>query len=332
MELRNFPFIAQTLPLARAAKYGLLGWTAHRRTVRFRPDQDEPLSPAPAFIIGCGRSGTTLLGQIFERHPGVRYYFEPYHAWAAIDPWADVTNLYFNLPARFVMESNDSSEEKARRFRRFFRARRAATMKLVVEKTPHNAVRIGYIDALAPGAKFIHSVRDGVDVARSISRLATTNRYRITGRTLNQWWGIEDAKWKAIVRDGTRTGCFAAELSQLYTHEARGAYEWLISQVEVDRRRDLLGDRLFELTYDSLVRSPATELPKICRFLGLECSDEWLGWAMTIIDRPKSPPCREIVLPPRICRAFNHYQSRWRFSGRARPDGVQSNSRNAAAA
>ena len=36
----------------------------------------------------------------------------------------------------------------------------------MLEKTQFNACRIGYLDALSPGCKFIHLVRDGVDVVR----------------------------------------------------------------------------------------------------------------------------------------------------------------------
>jgi hypothetical protein len=39
-----------------------------------------------AIILGCGRSGSSIFGELFERLPGYRYYFEPhFEAWPEMD-------------------------------------------------------------------------------------------------------------------------------------------------------------------------------------------------------------------------------------------------------
>src|ERR1700728_2369929 len=81
---------------------------------------------------------------------------------------------------------------------------------LMLEKTPFNACRIGYLDALSPGCKFIHLVRDGVDVVRSIDRLSRDRTYQILGRRdMNRWWGRGGCKWTALSTDGFARNYFA---------------------------------------------------------------------------------------------------------------------------
>lgn len=157
-------------PYARAVKYALLYRRARRQAERDRPGRAGRPTPPLAFIFACGRSGTTVLGKIFAAHPDVRYLFEPYHSWAAIDPRTDMLQLYVESDGRCLMDAADVNENIRTRFRRVIREANADPgVKLVMEKTPINALRLGYLMELAPDAKFIHIVRDGVDVARSIA-------------------------------------------------------------------------------------------------------------------------------------------------------------------
>jgi hypothetical protein len=60
-----------------------------------------------------------------------------------------------------------------RRSRRLFYVKLRSTL---LEKSPINAMRIGYLNALASGATFVHIVRDGIDVASSLERVATLTK------------------------------------------------------------------------------------------------------------------------------------------------------------
>jgi len=306
-------------PLARALKYGFLKRLAERRASRISGANDGLAQQAMAFIIGCGRSGTTVLGEVLEKHPSILYFFEPYHLWATVDPITDVTNLYSQSPAKFILDANDCTHDAQRRFNLLFmeRAHRAGS-PLIVEKTPFNAARIGYLESLKPESKFVHIIRDGVDVARSIARLSEDNSYQIAGKPdRSRWWGHNDSKWTAIARDGKRMKYFAGEVDQLSDFAAKGAYEWLVSLAEVDSWRKRLGNRLMEITYDRLTTDPRGTIADICDFLSVPKSDAWLDLAIQKIDGTRHNPGSQVLLPPAMCEEFNRRQIRWGFAGRA---------------
>ncbi len=64
------------LSLARAMKLDSRYWFARARSIlpRLPSCNDRP----PLFVIGCGRSGTTFLGDVLGSHPKSAYMFEPY--------------------------------------------------------------------------------------------------------------------------------------------------------------------------------------------------------------------------------------------------------------
>lgn len=306
-------------PVLRALKFRAMLARAQRRAARPSEFDESPPGPPPGFIVACGRSGTTLLGKIFRTHPEICYLFEPYHLWAAIEPRTDVTNLHVRVDGLFIMREGDATDETRRRFNRLiFGARRDSGKRLVVEKTPHNIARLGFLEALAPGASYIHIVRSGIDACRSIDRLARANAYRIAGRPRhNSWWGEDESKWKALARDGASAGYFPEEVGTLTGHDQRGAYEWLVSLGEADRFRDRLGPRLREITYPRLTGDAAGTIRALCEHLGASCPRDWLDAAAALVEDERRNPGAALILPRRMAGAFNAAMERYGFEGRA---------------
>jgi len=304
---------------ARAIKYGAKKWAADQRISRTSASGDAASDVRSAYLIGCGRSGTTICGAVLQKHPNVHYFFEPYHLWATIDSTIDVLNLYHVGAARLLLDSQHCTPEAKRRFRQLLlepARRRGAS--LMIEKTPVNACRIGYLDALSPGCKFIHLVRDGVDVARSIDRLSRDRSYGILGRPdLNRWWGRGGCKWTALSTDGFASNYFNDEIHLMLNYETKGAYEWLVSLAEIDRWRSRLGDRLLEINYEELTSQPEKTLKQICEFLELPADDKWLRSAVARFDKPRHNYGVPLVLSPKMAQAFNAAQERFNFPNRA---------------
>jgi hypothetical protein len=253
-------------------------------------------------------------------HPQIRYLFEPWHLWRVVDSRTDVANILGPTDAQIIMGGDACTADMRRRFRRLFLENASAHKALCVEKTPQNAMRIGLLEKLAPGAKYIHIVRDGVEVASSIARLAETNLYELAFRNnYNQWWGERDSKWNALKRDGAAAGYFPSEVDFLDQHVTRAAYEWLVSLGEIDRQRVALGDRLQELRLVDLEARPEQILLQIANFLGTSSDPKWISRAVRLIKRKRHREVAPLTLPPAMCAAFNAYQERFGFAGRAVP-------------
>lgn len=313
-------------PFARTPFYATRGIRARikARVGTLPTSNDRP----PIFIIGCGRSGTTLLGELFAAHPAVRYRYEPYHLWAAMEPTTDFLQLYSRGEHRCLLDAESVTDTARRRFRILMSAPPGFTF---VEKSPINALRIGYVDAVAPDCHFVHIVRDGIDVVRSIARLAGVTRKMAFRPPLNEWWGVGNAKWAALERDGCAQGYYPDEVRRLKTDGQRGAYEWLVSLREVDRWRQRLGSRLVEIRYQDLVDDPRRVLRAVMEPVGLTCPGPWLDYASATVKPADLATSRlPFVLPDQMCKDFNTLQASFGFGGRATPrnpdDGPNSDS------
>ncbi|MBK7403447.1 MAG: sulfotransferase [Phycisphaerales bacterium] len=310
-------------PYARTAKLRLLKRRAERlaRTPVAAERGEDPALPPPVFIFACGRSGTTILGKLFGCHPEVVYLREPYHLWATIEPALDVTNLHVRTPPRLWWDASDATDHIRARFARLVLGERERSgRRVLMEKTPHNAYRIGLLEALTGGrARFVHIVRDGVDVARSIDRLATNQPYRMAGRPdYNQWWGSNELKWKRLQAEGPGRGHFSNdEVARLTGQAQRGAYEWLTSLGEADRWRPVLGERLLEITYPTLTGDTGATLRRLAEHVGASVPEAWLAEAGAMVSDERKNKGKELALPARMAAQFNHYQERHGFGNRA---------------
>ena len=98
----------------------------------------------PVFVIGCGRSGTTVLGQILGRHPRLAYLNEPRDIWL-YEPRTDIWSASAHARrGRLRLSADDVQPAAAARIRRAFAAEvRLQRAERLVEKLPINAFRVG---------------------------------------------------------------------------------------------------------------------------------------------------------------------------------------------
>ncbi|HLX89396.1 MAG TPA: sulfotransferase [Acidimicrobiales bacterium] len=145
--------------------------------VTVEPDAGEsPDLPAPEllFVLGSARSGTTWLAGSLQAHPGVGGIGEA-ESWL-FEMLAPLWQLAQDDGALGAHVAVSQTIEAVRRFcDRLFAAalrRNAPNAHLFVEKTPGHIRHLAMLAAVYPDARYVHLLRDGRAVARSLSGMA----------------------------------------------------------------------------------------------------------------------------------------------------------------
>lgn len=107
-------------------------------------------------ITGLGRGGTSIMGQVFSKHPRVEFRHERSGTWLA---------QHLGIPLMGRLEPECATEAMKARARAW--AQPKDCNKLLVEKDPRHVHRLGFLRRLWPEAKFIYMVRDPRDLACS---------------------------------------------------------------------------------------------------------------------------------------------------------------------
>jgi sulfotransferase family protein len=215
------------------------------------------------FIVGCPRSGTTLLSRIVDAHPQIAVLPETH--WIpnvarmsiGIGPDRLVTDElsewligHFRFPrmqlepaeVRALVEPGVTYPEFVAALFDLYGRKRGKP--LVGEKTPHYVAEIPTLHALFPDARFVHLIRDGRDVCLSA----------LTWERMAEHFARRFRTWR---EDPVVTSAL-----------------WWRSFVTLGRAGAELGPGLYrEVRYEALVRRPEEECRRLCSFLEVEYDD-----------------------------------------------------------
>jgi hypothetical protein len=242
-----------------------------------------------AFILGCGRSGTSILGRLLSKHADITYLNDQWMLWAQTLPEFDICGRVPYDPAYLppvALAAEHATPNVRERFLPALEARRRGKAVLV-EKLAVNNFRIPFLLALAPDAYLISIVRHGVEVAHSIEQRAT----------LGKWYGPSERKWTCLCEHARRAGLehLLPLCGDFYT---RGLLEWRMSTDAADAVINALRPpRLLRIRYEELVVDPVGVCERLERFLGVLPRPVMRRFAAEMIAR-RSPPADARPTPP----------------------------------
>lgn len=300
-----------------------------------------PSSASVCYLLGCGRSGTTVLAELLSRRGEVVFLNEPRQLWVPALPAMDVWSVA--APRRrgrlaFAAEDADvalaDGQTVAGAVGAAYRdiAAQAAPAggppAVVLEKFPEHAFRLPLL-AAACGASlgagrcsFLHLVRDGVDVARSIARFEPAAA----------WYGVKgDWKWGQLAALSEAAGgldlseAFGGHLRASRDEErlfARGLVEWALS---VRAARDGHGELQppapwLEVRYEELLARPAEVIAAIEALLGLgPCEAVRRAAAETLRPAPEPRPLGRVEAEVLLSARGSRIEGLLRECGRALP-------------
>jgi hypothetical protein len=228
-------------------------------------------APPPLFVVGCGRSGTTMLRLMLDSHPDLAV---PWESHFIVAMWKDrrryraASGVDAELMVRDIADSpmfgqwevpDDVLERRIDALDRpsfpdvidavFMAYADSRGKRRWGDKTPAYVRSIPLLARLFPDSRFVHVIRDGRDVALSY---------------LSVPWGPSDIwlaarRWKHDVSAGRRDG------ARLPT------------------------SRYLEVRYEDVIRDPRDALERICRVADLPFDEGMLEYHRDGSERLASP-------------------------------------------
>lgn len=258
----------------------------------------EPTTTAPFFIVGSGRSGSTLLRMMLAAHsrlsiPPETWYLLPLIrrfstdrplSPAEIEAAVSIITGHYRWP-----DMRLSAQEFRRGVSRLPRPYLRDLVEVVYrwhmqaegkvrwgDKTPPYIEILPELARMYPDSRFIHLIRDGRDVARS---------FRDTD-WVGWWWHDNAREW----------------IGALECH-----WRWIRSDIR---------DRILEVRYEKLVLETEATLREICRFIGEEFEPRMLSWEGQV---DQMVPSREMTIHQKLKQKIGpEGVSRWKREMSAR--------------
>lgn len=263
-------------------------------------------SDAPIYIIGTGRSGTTILGKLFALHKETVFLNEPKSAWHHVVGGEDVIGTYSMGPGRFRLTEGDADPAFARKLAKIYSwAMRWGMAKRVVDKYPELLFRVPFVEKLFPNARFLLIIRDGVDTCASVtgfSRKCTVLR----SNEVHDWWGRDSRKWNLLVEQMVPEHPDLAPLQDtlrsVTEQNDRAAVEWMVTVGETQKLMESHSDTVMVVRYEELCNQPAETATRMARHCGLSDDTVYTEYATEILSLPR--PYDQIQLMPELVEPF----------------------------
>jgi len=232
----------------------------------------------PIFIIGCGRSGTTILGNTLSKHPEVKYLNERRDLWHKVYPQFNIWNQDTKNPQLFASNQDVDITKSYLLKKLFFREQVIGKSSVLLEKLPINNFRLDFLHSTFPNAKYIYLRRNGLEVSTSIEKRIKKRNW-FTGK-----------KETLLNKHAEKINC----KTEVETDFEKGMWEWKLSIDESNVFfKNLDNNKFIHLSYQDFIDNPSEELKNIFDFMNLNYSEKFLISISKDIKR-KNPSISEI--------------------------------------
>jgi Sulfotransferase family len=258
----------------------------------------------PVFIVGMGRSGTTLLGRILAAHPNVGFLNEPKAMWHVIRDDEDIIGSYASPHSgRLYLGAADVDEEVSRRAHALFAwYLRVSHSKRLVDKYPELIFRHAFVRAIFPDARFLIAIRSPWTTLGSVAQWSESH-----ATENSDWWGVNGQKWailwdQGVVQRSSNSDLVSLDLAGERDDRVRAAIEWITTAREAIPLARV--DPLAQIVrYEDLVRHPREMVRKMLDFCELPASPRTEAYADAIVstkDRASNRQRSSLHLPDRL--------------------------------
>ncbi|MBW3592819.1 MAG: sulfotransferase [Actinobacteria bacterium] len=274
----------------RAFRLRRLVWRARRNVPRVAQPlslvlPDSPPPRRPILLIGCPRSGTSILLRAFLESPELRsIQAEGHILW---DAYHHPRKRGWDSDARAAADVLPREREYVYCATRLFVAGRR-----FVDKTPENCLRIPYLESLFPDATYVFLRRRAADNVNSLIEGWRARprfvKYRLPER-LDGLGPLSGNLWSFVLVPGWRD-LRHASLEEICAHQYVACNDAVLAA------RDTIDpSRWLEISYEDLVASPVDEVRRLFGALGLAPSGKVDAFAASL-DRTTSATA---LTPPR---------------------------------
>ena len=232
----------------------------------------DTLFDRPVFIVSPPRSGSTLLFETLSTSPDLATIGGESHLLIESDPQL--------TPAARDWSSNRLTAEDAHgpagamlrdRFHGGLRDRQGGRPRpgpvRMLEKTPKNALRIPFLAAAFPEARFIYLYRDPRPTLASMIEGWNSGRFRMY-RDLPDWTGLP---WSFLLTPGWRD-LIGAPLNQIVANQWATTTTTLLDDLGAIPRERWVG-----VKHEDFLKSPRAEIDRLCKALDLRWDRDLAG-------------------------------------------------------
>jgi hypothetical protein len=248
----------------------------------------------PIFILGTGRSGSTMLGITLGMHDEVGFLNEPKALWSHVCDEEDVIGSYQAKPGKYYLSGADANSDMKVKLNSIIGCYLKLTGRSrLVDKYPELIFRTSFVNEIFPDAKFLFLYRNGWDTCNSIQRWSERIGSEQSG-DVHDWWGVNNRKWnllcdQVLTRDPVLSQNFE-QIKNYTNHVHMAAVEWILTMkqglaLQADSKVDMVPVR-----YESYVADESYR-------------DEILNFCALPSDTDFSAYCREELRSPRKSKA-----------------------------